>query len=210
MKLEDENNDEVSFLGTSKSSAAINDLTQGNVSKLDIDTNLSNSSIQRETGNVFASGFNDNPDNKVKIFDVANDKVKKYGPVNRWRDIPRSTTELKIMPTKWIPDEREQIKRTFTVTCTFESPTGSCDFGPREPFQQQPSTTTTDPETGQTSTFTPALGCGQPCCPPQPNEQMTWSYTKYFVNNFSNAANRWSNIIKTYNDHPSNANWSFL
>jgi len=214
MKLEDENNDEVNFLGTSKSSAAINDLTQGNVSKLVIDTNLSNSSIQRETGNVFASGFNDNPDNKVKIFDVANDKVKKYGPVNRWRDIPRSTTELKIMPTKWIPDEREQIKRTFTVTCTFESPTGSCDFGPREPFQQQPSTTTTttDPETGieTTTTYTPPLGCGQPCCPPQPNEQMTWSYTKYFVNNFSNAANRWSNIIKTYNDHPSNANWSFL
>lgn len=116
---------------------------------------------------------------------------------------------------------RESIQRTFTITVSFDEPAEGCDFGPRSPFTQLPDVVTEDPGSGgdpadpgyvapSTSTFTPPLGCCQPCCPPQANINMTWSYTKYFVNNFSNAAARWSNIIKTYNDHPSNANWSYL
>ena len=127
-----------------------------------------------------------NAENIIKIQDLPNTKVKKYGPVRRWRDIPLSTTELKIMPVKWVPDKREQVKRTFTITMTF---TGNCDTGTSE---------------------TPIPICGVPCCPPQANYPVTFSYSKYFVNNFSKAAERWSNIIKTYNEHPSNANWSFL
>lgn len=219
VKLQDPNNDEPNFLGSPGSSKSINDLSQGNVNQGTIDIKLEQSETQRNADNVFADTFNEDPKNKVKIFDVGNDKVKKYGPVNRWRDIPRSTTELKIMPVKWTPDEREVVKRSFTITCTFTPPAGSCDFGPRPAFIQLPTSTTTeevdDPNNpGQTITqtniFTPLLGCGQPCCPPQPNTPMEWTYTKYFVNNFSNAAARWGNIIRTYNDHPSNANWSFL
>lgn len=165
--------------------------------------------------------INQDPKNKQLISVLPNEKVKKQGPVYRWRDLPASTKELKCMPVEWIPDKREQVLRKFTITCTFDDPELGCDYGPRSPFTQLPDVVTEDPGSGgdpadpgyvapSTSTFTPPLGCGQPCCPPQPNEQMTWEYTKYFVNHFSNTSERWGNIIKTYNQHPSNANWSFL
>lgn len=216
--IDDENQN---FFGGSGSSKIINDLTRGNVSQAFVDQKLGESKLQTQNDNVAARAFNENPDNSVKIFDIANEKVDKYGPIKRWRDLPRSTSEVKIMPTKWIPDERESIQRTFTITVSFDEPAEGCDFGPRSPFTQLPDVVTEDPGSGgdpadpgyvapSTSTFTPPLGCCQPCCPPQANINMTWSYTKYFVNNFSNAAARWSNIIKTYNDHPSNANWSYL
>ena len=202
--------------GSSGSSVIINDLTRGNVSQSYIDQKLGEYELQTQIDNVAARAFNENPDNSVRIFDVATRKVDKYGPIKRWRDLPRSTSEVKIMPIKWIPDERESIQRTFTITVTFNQPAGSCDFGEAPSFTQLPDVPTEidDPENpGQTipgSPFTPPLGCCQPCCPEQPNVPMVWSYNKYFVNNFSNAAARWSNIIRTYNDHPSNANWSYL
>ena len=215
-KFQDPNNDEPNFLGAPGSSKSINDLTQGNINENQIGTLLIASETQRTNDNLLAKTFNDDPENKVRIFDLANEKVKKYGPVNRWRDIPRSTSELKIMPVKWVPDEREVIKRAFTITCTF-TPQTTCDFGPRPLFTQLPSINNPgsggnpeDPGYVAPSSFIPPLGCGQPCCPPQPNNPMEWTYTKYFVNNFSNAAARWGNVIKTYNDHPTNANWSFL
>jgi hypothetical protein len=217
-KLQNETQDRenTSFFGSSGSSAIINDLTRGNVSQSYIDQKLGESELQTQIDNVAARAFNENPDNSVRIFDVATRKVDKYGPIKRWRDLPRSTSEVKIMPIKWIPDERESIQRTFTITVTFNQPAGSCDFGEAPSFTQLPDVPTEidDPENpGQTipgSPFTPPLGCCQPCCPEQPNVPMVWSYNKYFVNNFSNAAARWSNIIRTYNDHPSNANWSYL
>lgn len=114
-----------------------------------------------------------------------NEKIKKYGPVNRWRDIPRSTATLKVTPNKWDADNRTHVDRNFTISLVFETPTNG--GGPCPP---------------------PPL-CA-PCCPAVPPSGYSFSFKKTFVNNFSYTAERWVNIINTYNGNSANADWSFL
>ena len=114
-----------------------------------------------------------------------NEKIKKYGPVNRWRDIPRSTATLKVTPNKWDADNRTHVDRNFTISLVFETPTNS--GGP-----------------------CPPPGPCNPCCPAVPPSGYSFSFKKTFVNNFSYTAERWVNIVNTYNGNSANADWSFL
>ncbi|AFK66411.1 hypothetical protein SWPG_00164 [Synechococcus phage S-CBM2] len=167
---------------TTSSSSWMDKITKGKYTREGVDGSIQSTKDQLGQLEELHKNLNSAEDRQFLIAEQANQKIKKYGPIRRWRDLPKSTDEIKIMPVKWKADKRTHVKRVYTVVVNFE----------------------------------PAPPCPPPdplvilCCPDKPCDSITFSFEKFFINNFGYAAARWVQVIKTYNETPANADWSFI
>lgn len=152
-----------------------------------------NTSITDTNGKAENYPYNGNPG-------PTPDEVKKFGPVNTFDKLPKSTSTLKIQPYGYDADERMDKTFNFSLTLNmFASPCGPCYT---VCTQSSSSSTTTGGTTGNgtsSSTGTPSCTTCSPRIPTPASYSLP--FAKTFLNNLTPEAERWSRITKNYNDN---------
>lgn len=116
-------------------------------------------------------------------------KVKIYGPTNRFDLVPKYEHPEYTMLQRYDPDERRDRTFTFTFGIDFESM--AC--GPCVCIEQ--TTTSTDPVTGTETETTEIITCSSATTP----SDVSFTATKVILNNLTPEANIWKQITKNYN-----------